>query len=349
MPNRKYKITLIAALIIIIISYTIWKSTSNKPTFNKEGYGGYTSSNSKNADSAKRKDPLQPAFDAYNSGNYKKAEIYAQQIVDTMSQSKDPTQRNTSVRARKVLAFSAARRKDLKLARERFAVMKTEASKLPDKGKQEAEIGKMEPTLTEDAAYQHAVCTSALGDKKAAEAEYFKFMSDYPESPLVFGASERIRMLHGGKITKELDKAFAKAMKVFKDRQITRMKEASRCGPECLAELLKRKGINADVLTLAKEMKSDEMGTTLQALSDAAKKHGFTPKGYELSQKGLIKQQFPLIALVAPGHYVIVEKASMDEVTVWDSNMVKGGKPAVRDVPIKEWNEMWRGIVLALG
>ena len=349
MQNRRYKITLIAALMILIITYTIWKTTSNKPTFNKQGYGGYTSSQSKNTNSAKQKDPLQPAFDAYNSGNYKKAETYAQQIVDTMSQSKDLKQRNTSVRARKVLAFSAARRKDLKLAQERFAVMKTEASKLPDKGKQEPEIGKMEPTLTEDAAYQHAVCTSALGDKKAAEAEYFKFMSDYPESPLVYGASQRIRMLHGGRITKELDKAFAQAMKVAKDRQMTRMKEASRCGPECLAELLKRKGTNADVSTLAKEMKSDEMGTTLQSLSDIAKKHGFTPKGLELTQKGLIKQQFPLIALVAPGHYVIVEKASMNEVTIWDSNMVKAKKPALRDVPIKEWSERWKGIVLALG
>jgi ABC-type bacteriocin/lantibiotic exporter with double-glycine peptidase domain len=91
------------------------------------------------------------------------------------------------------------------------------------------------------------------------------------------------------------------------------------------------------------------MGTTLQSLSDVAKKHGFTPKGLELTQKGLVKQQFPLIALVAPGHYVIVEKASMDEVTIWDSNMAKVKKPLVRDVPIKEWSEMWKGIVLALG
>ena len=174
MPQRKHLITFAGVFAVLIISYTIWKTTSNKPTFNKQGYGGYTSSINKNTDSTKQKDPLQPAFDAYNTGNYKKAETYAQQIVDTMSQSKYPTQRNTSVRARKVLAFSAARRKDLKLAQERFAVMKTEASKLPDKGKQETEIGKMEPTLTEDAAYQHAVCTAALGDKKAAEAEYFQ-------------------------------------------------------------------------------------------------------------------------------------------------------------------------------
>lgn len=161
MNKKIYTKAIIIMLTILIISYTIWKTASNKPTFNKQGYGGYTSSNSKRADSPKQEDPLQPALEAYDSGNYKKAEAYAQKVVDNMSQSKDPKQMKTLVKAREVLAFSAARRKDLKLARERFAVMKTEASKLPDKGKQESEIGKVEPTLTEDAAYQHAGCTAA--------------------------------------------------------------------------------------------------------------------------------------------------------------------------------------------
>jgi ABC-type bacteriocin/lantibiotic exporter with double-glycine peptidase domain len=151
-----------------------------------------------------------------------------------------------------------------------------------------------------------------------------------------------------GKLPEKAEKAFADAMKIVSDRQSTRMKEASRCGPECLSELLKRRGENVDVATLAQQMKSDEMGTTLQNLADTAKKYGFKPKGLDLTQNGLVKQPFPLIALVAPSHYVIVEKATSDKVTVWDSNMIKAGKPAVQTLNVDEWSKIWKGVALIL-
>ncbi len=62
--------------------------------------------------------------------------------------------------------------------------MTEEAAKLPDMGREDPQPGLVPSTLEEEGAYQHAVCTAALGDKKAAEAEYMKFMQDYPESPL---------------------------------------------------------------------------------------------------------------------------------------------------------------------
>ena len=50
----------------------------------------------------------------------------------------------------------------------------------------------------------------------------------------------------------------------------------------------------------------------------AARKRGFTAKGLMLTQKGLSEQKLPLIAVVFPGHYVIVESVKPDRITVWE-------------------------------
>ena len=336
-------ILLISALIIIMgvcqnYSYVIWKGWGplhrdiSRPT-----EYGYKSSN-----------PLQPAINAYNVGKYKDAEAASLRVIDSSSKSTNPAVKKDAVRARYVLAFSAARRKDMKEAQARFAVLRDEASKLPDKGKQDASPGQMEPTLTEEGAYQHAVCTAALGDKKAAEEEYLKFMRDYPESPLINGCVMRIERLHGGHPPKYAEDAWQQAQKVAMERQKTRQKEQSMCGPECLAELLRRKGEKADVKTLAKEMKTSETGTSLQSLAETAKKHGYTPKGLQLTPKGLNKQKLPLIAIIMPGHFVIVEKANLLGVTIWDPNGAGQGKPSTRHFSNKEWKRMWGGIALCL-
>jgi hypothetical protein len=229
--------------------------------------------------------------------------------------------------------------KNMKLAQNRFATLKEEASKLPDKGKQDAPPGVILPTLEEDGAYQHAVCTAALGDKATAQSEYMKFIHDYPESPLLNGVMMRLRKLNNGRMPKEAEKAWMKAQDIAQARQKERQRDMSLCGPECLVELLKRKGQKADVQALAKEMKTSDRGTSLQMLSDAAKKHGFTPKGLKLTQKGLEKQKLPLISLVQPGHYVIVDKVTSKEITVWDPNGEGPHKPSIINYPINAWKQ----------
>ena len=116
-------------------------------------------------------DPVAPALSAYNKGGYREAERAARRVVEQAKGSKEPAKRRQVAQARWVLAFSAARRKNLSLARERFALLRKEAAALPDKGRAEARPGQSEPTLLEEAGYQHAVCTQAGGAKKAAEAE----------------------------------------------------------------------------------------------------------------------------------------------------------------------------------
>jgi len=162
-------------------------------------------------------DPLRPARDAYTAGKYKDAESLALQVIESLAKDKSEQAHKNVARARYILAFSAARRNDLRLARDRFAVLKKEAARLPDRGAKEPKPGIVSPTLEEDGAYQHAVCTATLGDKVAAEAEYMQFMRDYPDSPLIDAAARRIERLHDGHLPPQAEVLWTKANKIARE------------------------------------------------------------------------------------------------------------------------------------
>lgn len=173
------KIAIVALVVIGAVSGLVWWRCAHRNgglVYDPQGFGGLRRADQRPP--RKSTDPLAPAVASYNKREYQKAEAAAQRVVEANANSKDPAKRRKSVEARYVLAFSAARRKDMAQARDRFAVMRNEAAKLPDKGKQAPMPGAAQPTLEEEAAYQHAVCTAALGDKKAAEAEYMKLIRD---------------------------------------------------------------------------------------------------------------------------------------------------------------------------
>lgn len=329
------------------------------PVYTASGYGGFVTpappkaavtrsaaqGKAKQARPAPDADPVGPARAAYSAGRYGEAEAMAQAVI--VSAERTGEHRRAAF-ARQILAYSAARRKDLPLARARFAALETEASRLPDRGKVPAPLGEDPPTLTEEAAFQHAVCTGALGDGKAAEAEYVAFMKAYPDSPLVGAAVKRIARLHGGDVPKEDEAVWRRAQEIAQKRQSARMREASLCGPECLAELLRRRGEAADVHALATEMGTGERGTSLAALAETARKHGFHAQGLALTQKGLGGQRLPLVALIAPGHYVVVEAVTPSQVTVWDPDARGLGKGGRRACALAPWSRAWRGTALAL-
>lgn len=295
------------------------------------------------------KDSLQTAMDAYRKGNYKAAEAEALSMIKSKSESRNPAERKIAVRARYIYAFSAARQKDMKAARERFADLKNEASKLPDKGKQYDIPGQMPITLEEEGAYQHAVCTAALGDKKAAESEYMKFIHDYPESPLINGAVMRIEKLHNGHLPAQAEAAWTKAMAISKQHDAERRRDQAMCAAECLTELLRRQGKTADVHKLANEMGTTEYGTSMKALAEIAKKHGLPAKGYSVTLTGMLSQPTPFIALIIPGHFVLVDKATPKEVTVWDPSGKGLHKPSTNQFTVKEWKKRApNGIIMVL-
>jgi hypothetical protein len=316
---------------------------------------------------AKTADPLRPALALYRAGRYVEAEAAAAPVLAAVAARHDAplSARKAAARARRLTAFAAARRKDLALARERFALARKEAALLPDHGKQEVKSlqGGMlpSPTVEEDAAYQHAVCTAALGDKAGAEKEYVAFMKAYPESPLVQASIKRIARLHGGDIPKAAEAAWRQAMDTAQARDKARRRDASLCAPECLAELVRRQGSKGNaggatsVKSLASEMKTDEDGTTLSGLRASARKHGFPgARGLALTWEGLKKQKLPLIALVAPRHFVLVEQVSESGgVRVWDPDGGGAtGRAATRSYSREQWRQAWSegggGVALAL-
>jgi ABC-type bacteriocin/lantibiotic exporter with double-glycine peptidase domain len=127
------------------------------------------------------------------------------------------------------------------------------------------------------------------------------------------------------------------------DTRTRRDKEARRvaalCGPKCLAELLRRRTQIVTVETLAREMKTDEEGTRLLALRDSARKRGFAgAEGVRLTQAGLKAQKLPLIALIVPGHFVLVDQVSEKDVMFWDPALGKS-----RSVSWEKWTQQSMG------
>lgn len=294
-------------------------------------------------------DPVQPLREEYNAGQYSAVEASALRLVSQAGTSRNREVQEQGAEAGSLLAYAAARRHDLKLAQVRFAEARAEAARLPDKGKQADLPGQVSPTLEEDAAFQHAVCTNALGDPAGAEREYVTWMRIYPESPLRNAVVLRLQKLHGGNLTAAEEMLRQQASQVAQARQRSRAREASLCGPECLAELLRRRGeISVSVHRLADAMHTSDRGTTLTALAEAAQCHGFAARGLALTPRGLGEQKLPVIALVAPGHYVLVDGVSASKVTLWDPDARGIGRGAARSVPAAQWRQQWRGATLAL-
>ena len=290
-------------------------------------------------------DPLQTAVDAFSAGRFTDAEAKADEAVRAGSTRPDALVPVT--RARILMAYSAARRKEYPLARERFAAAVAGAKEglaAPVRGGPNSREALR--SAESDAAYQHAVCTLAMGDRKGGEAELREVIRRYPESAEVHAAVRRIARLHGGDVPRDVQalQRRARAISLAADR--ARRRSGSMCGPECLAELLHREGKPADLALLAREAATSHEGTTLLALARTAGRHGIPLKGMQLTDADFRKQALPLLALVAPGHIVVVDKIDRACVTVWDPAANGPGRPADKDIVWPQWRRMWRGVAL---
>jgi ABC-type bacteriocin/lantibiotic exporter with double-glycine peptidase domain len=159
--------------------------------------------------------------------------------------------------------------------------------------------------------------------------------------------------MHHGNIPKDAEAAWRKAMDTAQEREKERRKETAICGAECLKEMINRLGAgNAgqapDVQALAKEMKTTDEGSSMADLAATARRHGLKATGLALTQKGLEEQALPLVSLMSPGHYVIVEQVTKDKVSIWDPDGAGQGKGARRTLPLQEWKMMWRGVGMTL-
>jgi ABC-type bacteriocin/lantibiotic exporter with double-glycine peptidase domain len=169
-----------------------------------------------------------------------------------------------------------------------------------------------------------------LGDTAGAERELNAFIKDFPESPLMIAAVKRVARFHDQNIPEETEKLWKVATELRAARDKESRRQAALCGPQCLAELLRRLGKTASVEELAAAMKTSEDGTSLLALRDEARRRGFVQaEGVQLTEAGLKAQKLPLIALLAPGHFVVVEKVSDKTITIWEPGAGKRNELAL--------------------
>ena len=101
-----------------------------------------------------------------------------------------------------------------------------------------------------------------------------------------------------------------------------------------------------DVATLAGEMHTTGEGSSVAAMVATAARHGLKLQGISLTAKGLAKQKLPIVALIAPGHYVLVEAVTPLGVTTWDPDAHGTGAAGRRTYSEAEWGKAWSGVAL---
>ena len=412
------RISAAATVIGCGVSFGLWGWTHGRVEthlYSASEFGGYVGANRKRLPDT----PLQRASEAYGAGRYGEAERTANEVIAqaavSLPGSSPPSPQfwgNTSASppgalsqrsvgagheallARRILAYSSARQGRFAEAKARFASLRQAAYESPDHGRQRIALGDTAPTLEEEGAFQEAVCTGALGDKRAEEAELDGFLRSYPQSILVHAAVKRIGRMHGGDVPKDAEGLWKQAMAVQKAADEKERRDQALCGPECLAELLRRKSGEAsrqdakaqrreeisrigtksqrrdevsrngtkalrepgeegsryaggaDVATLAGEMRTGGEGSSVAAMQATAAKHGMRLQGVSLTPRGLAKQRLPIIALIAPGHYVLVEAVTASGVAVWDPDAKGAGAAGRRSFGADAWDKAWNGVAL---
>lgn len=291
---------------------------------------------------------VQPITDLYSAGKFKAAEDAAQAYIRAHEGDSDTAGRRAVLEARFLRAFAAARQREFQRARMWFDDLREAASVFPDGGAVPVTYGEIHPTMEQQAAYQRSICTLAMGDKQAAEKELRVFMRRYPTSILVHGAVKRIARLHGGDVPPDAEKDWQAAVNIQAKAEKKRLRDQALCGPQVLAELLRRQGKSADMNRLVQEMQTDENGTSLLQLQEVAQKHGLTAQGVELRPDALAAQKLPLVALVSPGHFVLVEQVTPDSIHVWEPPATRTGKGERKTHSASEWAQIWGGYALTL-
>ncbi len=323
----------------------MWHSSRRAPhkglVYSSAGFGGWVGEQHVPAPPP---DPLLTAKTDYLAGNYAQAEREAEQVIHANETSQDDASQRLVAFAERVDAYSAAKRKDFATAKERFGYLRDTASHLKDKGVVPSAPGDREPTLEEEGAFQRAVCTSGMGEKVAAEAEFKQFMERYPKSILVHAAVKRIGRFHGGDIPKDAEAVWKQAMTAQQAAERGEARSHAMCAPQCLAELLRRQGKPAGVETLAREMGTNEEGTTAESLAQCLERHGYSAKGFQMTRKGFEKQAFPAVVLLSAGHYVLADSVSPAGVSVWDGS----ASPNRSVISWKRWEATWGGVVITL-
>jgi hypothetical protein len=249
-------------------------------------------------------------------------------------------------------AFSLSNRKDLAKARAAFANVQRQAKGTAPRASIASHhlLGNVFDPETatpadfeREAAYQHAVLTAVVVNKPAAAKEYLALIREFPESEQAVKAVRRLAAMHHGKLLPAEQQVWEAAQKTAQDREHARMRANAMCGPEVVAELLRRKEAPVSVAELAKEMGTDEFGTSVKALQQSLAKRGLKAKGLRLTLPALWNKELPAVALLKQGHFVLVDRIAEGEVQSWDPD---GDRPKHYSWP--QFEKEWTGMALVI-
>jgi len=184
-------------------------------------------------------------------------------------------------------------------------------------------------SLPERALYQIACCyRGRMREAKGeGEKEYWRqkainafteVMVQFPDSPISVLAARAIADLNGGKLPDRAGKVYYRVLKRDEERRRRQQLLWSMCGPAALHWLLKAhfpKESFPSIEQISKMAKTDETGTSLFNLKEAAKKLGVRTSAFEVTFDGLKEIKLPALLLFG-GHYVVVTKVKREGIWV---------------------------------
>jgi tetratricopeptide (TPR) repeat protein len=181
-------------------------------------------------------------------------------------------------------------------------------------------------SISDQAAYQAAVCLQAEGRPEDAARMFSIFLKERPLSPLVFSAHRRLSGLADHQSSPEADRLLQAAVRHQEDHVKA---ELAVCGPKAIAHLLKRHQEQPlDYRAIAKLCGTSEAGTTVAGMIQGLEALGLDARAYLMTARDIRKLEGQAIMLL-DRHFVTLETRHADRVTVYDPLI-----GALRDLPL---------------
>ncbi|MCC7551638.1 MAG: right-handed parallel beta-helix repeat-containing protein [Methanobacterium sp.] len=114
------------------------------------------------------------------------------------------------------------------------------------------------------------------------------------------------------------------------------------CGPAALATILKKLGIYTTEAEMAKIAETDETGTSLLGLKNAANAKGVNAYGYELSIGQLQPDYIVVLKINGYNHFDVIQNITNDTVTLFDPNL------GIIQMNLTKFNELYMGYAFVL-
>jgi len=120
-------------------------------------------------------------------------------------------------------------------------------------------------------------------------------------------------------------------------------KGVNDCGPQTVQIICELFGVKSTVEELARLAGTDETGTTMGGLYEAAQKKSLYPLGKKFTIQKLEELKRPAIAFVKNNHYVVVESFIDDKLRILDPPNLP------YQITPREFTDMWGGYAIVFG